>query len=155
MAPICLFMTSSSLFPGSWLQSVTMPSHAHPKTSFPYLLCQEALAMVAIHTSPTVLHCYTDISVSEGRALGAAFVCKNTTSGHRLLTYSTSFRAELVAILTVLNRPRLHGLLSCAALFSLHLSFKQYRPIILNTTQPPHLVPRRSYCHVPLGHRIT
>lgn len=77
----------------------TLPRYSHPKSLLPARLQQEALELVASCTSPDARHYYTDGSVGEDGAAGAAFVSGDYISSHKLPPYTTAFQAELTAIL--------------------------------------------------------
>ena len=81
---------------------ITSP-HARPRALHPRQLHQEALEGIHDCLSPTALLYYTDGSVGERGAAGAAIIHGNVTISHRLPTHATSFQAELVAILLALR----------------------------------------------------
>ncbi|KAG0696347.1 hypothetical protein GWK47_026577 [Chionoecetes opilio] len=86
--------------------SIVRPGAAKPKATLPTILRQESLAAIHAISTPGTTTYFTDGSVSEYGAAGAAFVCEGHVHSCRITDGVSAFQAELTAIQCALEHAR-------------------------------------------------
>ncbi|KAG0713475.1 hypothetical protein GWK47_016182 [Chionoecetes opilio] len=86
--------------------SIVRPGAAKSKAALPTILRQESLVAIHAISTPGTTTYFTDGSVSEYAAAGAAFVCEGQAHSCRITDSVSAFQAELTAIQCALEHAR-------------------------------------------------